>query len=128
MNEILQAILEHGTAKGARSTILNPLNWVLGICLPITIYTAINVPESWLNYPFGIFSMIVMLLYIATYIYCLFTDKDALRSEKFVIQKLAITKSFVGDDMVGVIDDSKDKLEKINQPTQVIDTDVEVNK
>jgi len=128
MEKILQAILEHGATKGARSTILHPLHWALVICLPTTVYTASKTPDSWLNYLFGIFTALAMVLYIATYIYCLFTDKDALRSEKFVIQKLAITKSFVGDDMVGVIDTSEAKLKQVGQSTAAIDVAMEVDK
>ena len=35
------------------------------------------------------------------------TDKDALRSEKFTIQKLAIEKGLYGDSLTGTLD-SKD--------------------
>ena len=35
-------------------------------------------------------------------IYCLINDRDSLRSEKFTIQKLAIEKGIMGDDVTGI--------------------------
>jgi len=60
-----------------------------------------NTP-SWLGLMFAVFACLTMLLYLVAYTYCLFTDKDALRSETYSIQKLAIEKGFVGDDLTGV--------------------------
>ena len=45
---------------------------------------------------------LTMLLYMGAYIHCLHTDKDALRSESYSIQKLAIQKGFVGDSTAGI--------------------------
>ena len=39
---------------------------------------------------------------IKVYIYCLINDRDSLRSEKFTIQKLAIEKGIMGDDVTGI--------------------------
>ena len=42
-------------------------------------------------------------LYLGAYVYCLVTDRDALRSETYTIQKMAIEKGFVGDSLTGVL-------------------------
>ena len=42
------------------------------------------------------------LALIIVYIYCLINDRDSLRSEKFTIQKLAIEKGIMGDDVTGI--------------------------
>jgi len=52
---------------------------------------------------FGVLSGVAIGLYLVAYIYFGSTDKDALRSEKYSIQKLAIQKGFIGDDQVGYI-------------------------
>lgn len=44
-----------------------------------------------------------MALYLGAYLYFMFTDKDALRSETYSIQKLAIERGLRGDDLTGVI-------------------------
>jgi len=57
----------------------------------------------WLANTIGILCIISIILYIVFYMYFAFTDKDALRSEKYSIQKLAIQKGFIGDDQTGYI-------------------------
>ncbi len=52
---------------------------------------------------FGTFSGLSMLLYLVAYVFFALTDKDALRSEKFFLQKMAIEKGFIGDDLTGYI-------------------------
>lgn len=43
------------------------------------------------------------MLYLFAYTYCLFKDRDALRTERYSIQKLAIEKGFVGDSLTGTL-------------------------
>jgi hypothetical protein len=74
------------------------------ICISATLSTAhFSLPES-LTYLFAIFSCITMALYLIAYLYCLFNDRDALRSETYSIQKMAIEKGFVGDDLSGELE------------------------
>lgn len=47
--------------------------------------------------------MVSVALYLVAYIYFALTDKDALRSEKFYLHKMALQKGFVGDDSSGYI-------------------------
>lgn len=42
-------------------------------------------------------------LYLFAFGFCLLVDRDALRSEKFVTDKLAIEKGVYGDDQIGVV-------------------------
>ena len=52
---------------------------------------------------FGILSAVAIVTYIAAYIYFMFKDPNALRSENYLIQQLAIEKAFVGDSEAGYI-------------------------
>ena len=45
---------------------------------------------------------IMLAVFFFVYIYCLINDRDSLRSEKFTIQKLAIEKGIMGDDVTGI--------------------------
>lgn len=52
----------------------------------------------------GVATGLGILLYMVSFIYCLFGGKeDLLRTERYSIQKLAIEKGFIGDSISGVI-------------------------
>ncbi len=106
-SNLIRAFLEQASAKGSKSTILKPLGWMMGICISATLTSAhFKLPE-WVVYLFAGFSCITMVLYLTAYLYCLFKDRDALRSETYSIQKLAIEKGFVGDDLSGSLEVEK---------------------
>jgi hypothetical protein len=98
---LIRTFLEHATAQGSRSTVLKPVGWMMLICISATLSAFYLRAQLWLVIMFAVFSGLTMLLYLGTYIYCLLTDKEALRSETYSIQKMAIEKGFVGDDIIG---------------------------
>lgn len=49
----------------------------------------------------GVSTAIAILAYLGFYAYFAFKDPDALRSERYSIQKLALEKGFVGDSTTG---------------------------
>lgn len=62
-----------------------------------------DAPELIIYILFGC-TIVVIIVYISAYTYLLFHDRDALRSEKYSIQKLAIERGLVGDSEFGIID------------------------
>lgn len=48
--------------------------------------------------------MLVLLVFLGAYIYLLLRDPDALRSEEFSLNKMALEKGLVGDSTHGFID------------------------
>jgi len=46
----------------------------------------------------------------------MFTDKDALRSERYSLQKMAIERGLVGDDSRGLFEQSEKKEKLISAP------------
>jgi hypothetical protein len=96
-------LLHRASAYGGRSTVLKPLAWLIGICSVASIAAFHYEAPAWLGTMFGIFVALSVILYLAAYVYFALTDKDSLRSETFYIQKLAIQKGFVGDDITGYI-------------------------
>ncbi len=122
---IIKSFLAQASAKGSRSTVLKPLGWMMAICISATMTSAYFKVDSWIIYLFAVFSGLTMLTYLSGYIYCLIHTPDALRSETYSIQKMAIQKGFVGDDLSGAI-------ELDNNQSQLIDStsasDEEVDK
>lgn len=100
---LIRSFLQQATAQGSRSTVLKPIGWMMSICIGATLSSAYMKSPPWLTYMFAAFSSITMLLYLGAYVFCLAKDRDALRSETYTIQKLAIEKGFIGDSLSGVI-------------------------
>ncbi len=100
---LIKAFLGQASAKGTKATVLKPLGWMMLILVSSTLSAFRLKAPGWVGYMFGSFTGLTMLLYLVSYLYCLFTDKDALRSETYSIQKMAIEKGFVGDSLSGQI-------------------------
>jgi hypothetical protein len=94
-------LLHKALARGNRSTVLQSLGWLLGICSVSSISAFGFKAPNWLGTMFGIGAGISIALYLIAYVYFGLTDPDLLRSEKYHIQKMAIQKGFVGDDSTG---------------------------
>ena len=88
--------------SGEKSTILKPLTWLISILLASMILGNYFELPKWILIMFAIIVGIIIILFIVSYIYCLFNDRDALRSEKFSIQKMAIEKGVYGDSISGI--------------------------
>ena len=102
--QLIRAFLEKASAEGTRSTALKPLNYLLLVLVPATLASFWADMPSWAGLAFVTFLAITLTTYIACYVYLMLTDKDALRSEKFTIQKLAIEKGLYGDSLTGTLD------------------------
>ncbi len=102
--ELIRAFLQQATEQGSRSTVLKPLGWMMAILVAATISAFSFSAPIWLGVLFAVFCGLTMFLYLFSYVYFMFKDKDALRSETYSIQKLAIEKGFVGDSIKGVFE------------------------
>ncbi|OFX25759.1 MAG: hypothetical protein A2041_14620 [Bacteroidetes bacterium GWA2_31_9b] len=100
---IIKELLHKSDASGSKSTILKPLTWLISVITGgIILLLEFNSP-NWLIIMFSIIMGVAILIFFFSYIYCLFTDKDAIRSEKYSIQKLAIEKGLYGDNVTGIL-------------------------
>lgn len=101
---LIRSFLQQASAQGSRSTALNPLGWLVALLMPGVVATSIwSVPVV------VTMTLLVMLcaasvLYGGAYIYFMLKDPDALRSEKFTLSKMALERTAVGDDLVGLHD------------------------
>lgn len=100
---MFQSFLSEATAKGAKSTALHSLQWMLGIllsALPMIIWAG---GPNWLLIGIGCSALLILGLFMFAYVYFLLRHPDALRSEQFTLSKLAIEKGLVGDNITGLI-------------------------
>ena len=102
----IKELFERSDASGSKSTILKPLTWFLSLVIGGLILLIKLGAPNWTIVLFAIIVCIAILLFFFAYVYCLFKDRDALRSEKYSIQKMAIEKGIIGDNIVGIINEA----------------------
>jgi hypothetical protein len=102
--KFITALLNQASAQGSRSTVLRPLGWLLVICVAGLLACIEMKAPFWVFVLFAAMTALCFVLYLSAYIFCLLRDRDALRSETYSIQRLAIEKGFVGDSLAGVFD------------------------
>jgi hypothetical protein len=100
-------LLRHAAEQGSRSTVLRPLGWLLAICASAVVASIEVKSPQWVVLMFAIMTSLTVILYLSAYVYCLFEDRDALRSETYSIQKLAIEKGYIGDSFTGMLDGNR---------------------
>ena len=100
--QFITSLLQHATAEGSRSTVLRPLSWLAGICVVGLLGCLEFKAPDWITDMFAVMIALAFLLFIGAYIYCLMNDREALRSEKYSIQRLAIEKGLLGDSTSGM--------------------------
>jgi hypothetical protein len=104
MNNAFHQLLQRSEGRGARSTVMTPLGWLIALLLSgLAIALHLGAAEWVVRW---IMMMVVgsVFVYVAGYIYFGFTNSDALRSEKFSLSKMALERSAKGDDVFGLVD------------------------
>ncbi len=101
-SHFISGLLHQATSQGSRSTVLRPLGWLAAICVSGLFGCLEFKAPSWITTLFAAMTALVVLFYLSSFLYCLFNDREALRSETYSIQKLAIEKGFVGDSTTGI--------------------------
>lgn len=102
MSDLFQSLFQHATSQGSRSTALNPLAWALGICLAAFL-VALRVSNltPWVLPLLASLVVIFVFAFVISYFILLFKDRDALRSERFKLSKMALERSLTGDSLTG---------------------------
>ena len=115
---IIAALQQQMNATFSRSDVLRPLHILFGMLVIVVISLVYVKAPDWLVAwaAYGMFG--VAFIEVFSYIYCLFVDRDSLRSEKYQLQKMAMQAHVVGDEGTGIFEDD-DKL--ILRPTSQIE-------
>jgi hypothetical protein len=101
--QLISSLFQQATAQGSKSTVLRPLGWLTAICAASLLGAVEMKAAVWVLVVLATLTALSVLLYMASFGYCLITDKEALRSETYQIQRLAIEKGFVGDSLTGTL-------------------------
>ncbi|TCB73199.1 hypothetical protein [Acinetobacter sp. ANC 4177] len=100
--DYIKQIFQHASSYGSRSSILSILLWIIfGFLAPLIIASIFAPP--WVAILFAVILVVFLIIFAYVYLYCLHKGNiDALRSEKFVISKMAIEKQTSSDSVTGV--------------------------
>jgi hypothetical protein len=99
--ELIRSLFQQASAQGSRSTALNPLGWAFATVLSALIGAKVaDAPQSIITL-LSVFASLILAVFLFAYIYFMFKQPDALRSEKFTLSKMAIEKSVIGDSLKG---------------------------
>lgn len=98
----LRDFFEQTDANGTRTTALHPLLWGIGIfSAAITGILKAGAPD-WLLVIVTALFFLCSVTFIGAYLYFMFKNPDALRSERFTLNKMAMERGFIGDDYAGL--------------------------
>ena len=70
----------------------------------LTVGLVLAEVPAWFVILMAVFLTLSVLTYLGTYLYCLFNNPDALRSETYTIRKMAIERGLIGDDVSGIFE------------------------
>lgn len=102
--DFVRAFLEQAFARHSRSTVMNPLAWLIAVLLAGVSACVVSHSPQWLLILLGVFLSASVLIFLSLFIYFAFKSPDLLRSEKFYLTKMAIEKSVRGDNLTGLVD------------------------
>ena len=103
MVQALLQLFQHQAGSGKKSTALQPIIYLAGfVLLALIVSFQLDTP-LWLSIALFVILGIIILLFVGAYIYFMFRNPDALRSEKFNITKFAMERGLIGDNILGAI-------------------------
>jgi hypothetical protein len=95
-------LLQQANIGQSRSSVLNPLQWMLVILVFGIAVCLLGHAPLWLVILFAILLALVLALFLVAYVYFARVNPDSLRSEQFSLSKLAIEKGLLGDSLAGL--------------------------
>jgi hypothetical protein len=98
----LNYLLQQANIGQSRSSVLNPLQWMLVILVFGVVACLLCHAPLWLVILFAGMLALVFVLSLLAYVYFARVNPDSLRSEQFSLSKLAIEKGLVGDSLAGL--------------------------
>lgn len=105
--KMLSELRQHMQAELTRSDVLRALIWpTSGLAMLFIAALGLKAPAWILSAIFYILCGF-LALYALAYVVCFFIDRDALRSEKYKLHKLAIERGLYGDSTMGLKDISE---------------------
>lgn len=124
MAEIMRLLMElrqHMEAELTRSDVLRALIWPIAGILIAVLGLSGRGPD-WLVTYLSYALLGFLALYALVYVVCFIIDRDALRSEKYKLQKMAIERGVFGDSETGLLPPAEvRRLDK--EPSEPVEPD-----
>lgn len=102
--QLAASLREQMNATLSRSDVLKPLAWLVGLLLTGLIMAVATKADQWVIGTLVGAIALAIATYIGAYVFCLFVDRDALRSERYSLQKMAIEQRLIGDSSSGLFE------------------------
>ena len=100
---VLNVFREQVASHGSRTDALRPLSMLMLILLTaLVLLLVFGKTPGWLLIFMAVLLLGVIGLFGFAYVYCLFKRPDALRSEKYLLQRMAIEHGVLGDSITGI--------------------------
>lgn len=96
--------ISEANQSGGKSTILRPVYGIALLCFFASVASFWFKLPDWIGIVFACFTFLLIGVAVYMILFCLHTDRDALRSEWYSINKKAIEHGMFGDDKTGTTD------------------------
>jgi hypothetical protein len=103
-SQLISSLREQMNATLSRSDVLKPLAWLIGTLTITTVLMVYVQSPNWLLVVMAMLLVAIIILYGWAYGFCLLKDRDALRSEKYSLHKMAIEHRLIGDNSTGLFE------------------------
>jgi hypothetical protein len=81
--QFISSLRTQKSATVSRTDVLKPLLWLTALVSAAVVLSLTTKPPQWLLLVNVMAWVLCLLLYAGAYVYCLLTDRDALRSERY---------------------------------------------
>jgi hypothetical protein len=102
--QLISMMREQMNATLSRSDVLKPMAWLIGMLALATCIALFAKPPEWVLVALISTLITTIALYALAYGFCLFADRDSLRSEKYSLHKMAIQHRLLGDSVTGLFE------------------------
>lgn len=120
--ELLRAFLQQASASGARTTVLHPLSWLVGILTSGCVIASIFDTPYWVPMMLGGLLCLSVFAFLMAYFFFSVKDPDALRSERYTLSKMALEKNLIGDSEKGLMPLDVEESPPSSNPAPMIES------
>jgi hypothetical protein len=124
--QLFSSLQEQARASFLRTDVLRGLIWPTGFVATMLLILALGHGPNWLLVGIFVLFVVLIVFYLSSFYFFMKSDPDALRSERYSLQKIAIEKHLIGDSNIGIIDEvNSNKIINATAPAIEMDSNVE---
>ena len=97
----LSTLTGRASQVGEKSNVVSVLIALIGVLLTILVVLVVYKAPTWILALILAMAMLLCCFFVYAYVFCLKNDPDLLRSERMVLEKMAIERRVVGDSSSG---------------------------